>query len=151
MTHTLIAFSTALSFFFSCSSCDKNNNMPANNTDTLSSRLRLMIGASTFHATLLDNPTVTDFKNRLPLTVTMSELNGNEKLYRFSTNLPANSSNPGTINTGDLMLYGSNTLVLFYQTFPTSYSYTRLGRIDNTAGLAAAVGSGSVTVSFELE
>lgn len=85
------------------------------------------------------------------MTVEMSELNGNEKLYRFSANLPTNSSNPGTIHTGDLMIYSSNTLVLFYKSFPTVYSYTKLGQIDNPSGLAAALGSGSVTVTYELE
>lgn len=126
-----------------------------NETDTTSSKppggpMRIRVGSSTFTATLLSNPTVTAFKARLPMTVSMSESNGNEKLYNFTTSLPTNSSNPGTINTGDLMLYGSTTLVLFYKTFPTIYSYTKLGQIDNPAGLETALGSGSVTVRFDL-
>jgi len=48
------------------------------------------------------------------------------------------------------MLYGSNTLVLFYQTFSTSYNYSRIGRIANPAGLADALGLGNTTVKFEL-
>ena len=151
MGQLLISLVSVLSIFFSCSSFQKNNMVTSNHTDTTSNQLIIKVGSSTFNATLLNNPAVTEFKQRLPLTINMSELNGNEKLYRFSTNLPANASNPGTIQTGDLMLYGANTLVLFYQTFSTTYSYTRLGRIDNPNGLAAALGSGSVTVTFQLE
>ena len=85
------------------------------------------------------------------MTVNMVELNNNEKYVDLSRSLPTNSANPGTIQSGALMLYGSSTLVLFYRTFSTSYSYTRLGRIDDVTGLVAALGTGNVSVTFELE
>jgi hypothetical protein len=79
----------------------------------------------------------------------MSELNGNEKYHYLPGTLPASASNPETIRTGDWMLYGNNCVVLFYKTFSISYSYTRLGSIDNTSGLEAALGSGSVNVKID--
>lgn len=126
-------------------------NKRAVDSDSARHWLRIRIGSKTFRATLLNNATASAFKARLPLTVTMHELNGNEKFYRFPTSLPTNASNPGTIQAGDLMLYSSDTLALFYETFSTSYRYTRLGRIDNPSGLAAALGPGNVTVTFELD
>ena len=113
--------------------------------------MRLTIGNSTFTATLYDNETVTAFKSHLPLTVDMTELNGNEKYADLSRSLPTNAANPVTIQAGDLRLYGSSTLALFYKTFSTSYSYTRLGRIDDVTGLVAALGTGNVLVTYELE
>ena len=113
--------------------------------------MKIKIGNSTFDATLYDNATVTAFKSRLPMTVNMFELNGNEKYFDLPQSLPTNASNPQSIKNGDLMLYGSSTLVLFYKTFSTSYSYTKLGRIDNVTGLAAALGSGNISITFELE
>ena len=114
-------------------------------------KMKITIGSKTFEATLEDNSTVTKLKALLPLRLNMTELNGNEKYYDLSTRLPTDARRPGTIQAGDLMLYGDNTLVLFYKTFKTSYTYTRLGRINNPSGLAAAVGAGDVSVTFESE
>ena len=119
-------------------------------SELMKDTIKIMIGDNHFTAILESNATATEFKKMLPLTISMKDLNSNEKFFDISTSLPANASNPNTINSGDLMLWGSNTLVLFYKTFNTSYSYTRLGEIENPSGLSQALGSGNVTVTFEL-
>ena len=88
------------------------------------------------------------FAAQLPLTLDMSELNGNEKHADLPKPLPVNASRPGTIRNGDLMLYGADSLVVFYQTFQSSYSYTRLGRVDDPSDLPQALGPRSVRVLF---
>ena len=60
----------------------------------------------------------------------MNELNGNEKYYYLDESLPVNPYSPNTIGKGDIMLFGSSCLVIFYDNFNTSYSYTRIGKIN---------------------
>ena len=71
----------------------------------------------------------------------MTERNRNEKYGNLPQRLPTNAQQVRTINTGDLMLYGSDCLVRFYERFNTPYSDTRVGRIAASAGLAKARGS----------
>ena len=107
--------------------------------------------SAVFAVILEDNATTAAFRAMLPLTITMEELNGNEKFYYLQDTLPSNASPGGNIQPGDLMLYGNNCVVLFYEGFSTSYSYTPIGHIENPSGLAAAVGTGNATVKFEME
>jgi hypothetical protein len=115
------------------------------------SRMWMTVGERRFAITLTDNAAARAFAARLPLTLDMSELNGNEKHADLREALPANASRPGTIRNGDLMLYGTNTLVVFYVTFNSSYSYTRLGRVDDPADLPQALGRRGVRVVFSKE
>ena len=130
-----------------------SRNMEEDNINILmaQSKIKIKINSQTFTATLLDNKSTKAFKEILPLTMKMTELNGNEKYFDLPNSLPTNSYNPQTIKNGDLMLYGSKTFVLFYKTFSTSYSYTKLGSVDDITGLTTALGSGTVTVFLELE
>ena len=113
--------------------------------------IKITVGGKVFTATLEANDAATAFKGMLPLTIHMTELNGNEKFFDLPDNLPASASKQLTINSGDLMLWGSNTLVLFYKTFSTSYSYTSLGKIEDPNDLSDVLGSGNVMVIFELQ
>ncbi len=129
------------------------NNVPDSapkTSELMMDTIEIIIGNAHFTAILESNAAATEFKKMLPLTVNMKDLNSNEKFFDLSNSLPANASNPRTTNAGDMMLWGSNTLVLFYKTFNTSYSYTRLGKIENPSGLSQELGSGNATVTFEL-
>src|SRR4030095_11122898 len=83
----------------SCASCSKNTvtSETNNNTNPTGSKMKIKIGNSTFTATLYDNAAATAFRSLLPLTVNMIELNGNEKYVDLRRSLPANASNPGSI------------------------------------------------------
>ena len=108
----------------------------------------MTVGKRRFAITLTDNAAARAFAAQSPLTLDMSELNGNEKHGDLPKPLPANASRPGTIRNDDLMLYGADTLVIFYLTFQSTYSSTRLGRVDDPSDLPQALGPHGVGVLF---
>ncbi|KAH6669196.1 hypothetical protein F5X68DRAFT_236565 [Plectosphaerella plurivora] len=114
--------------------------------------LQLTIGSTLFNATPLDNPTVSAFISLLPLDLQMADLNENEKHADVPTTLPTAATAPGPIRRGDIMLYGSRTIVLWYEDLDsTTYTYTRIGTIDNLDGFLEAVGEGDVNVRITTE
>ena len=113
--------------------------------------ITLTIGDRTFTATMEQNSTAEAFRALLPLTLEMQELNGNEKYHYLSQSLPSNRTKIGAIHAGDIMLYGDNCVVVFYETFTTTYQYTPIGHIANPEGLKEALGSGKVTINFSMK
>lgn len=118
-------------------------------TEKTDNTITVNVGGKSFSARLYDNETAKAFADMLPLTLDMNELHGNEKYYNLNSSLPTDSSDTGTINSGDIMLYGDNCIVLFYDSFSTEYSYTKIGYIEESTDLADTVGNGNVTVTFE--
>ena len=123
----------------------------ANETAPIPTKVKITIGQRIFTATLQDNETARSFKALLPLTLKMRDVNGNEKAFDLSSDLPTSDANPRTIRAGDLMIWSSRTVVVFYKNFSTSYRYTKLGEIGDPAGLAEALGAENVSVTFELK
>lgn len=113
--------------------------------------MNVQIGSSTFTATLEDNPAVESFVKMMesaPVVIQMSDYSGFEKVGSIGTSLPASNSQT-TTHSGDIVLYNGNQIVIFYGS--NSWSYTRLGKIDDLSGWEDALGSGDVTVTFSME
>ena len=108
----------------------------------------MTISQHRFAMTLADSEAARAFAAMLPLTLDMEELNGNEKHTELPKALPTDASRPGTIHNGDVLLWGARTLVVFYKTFDSSYAYTRVGRVDDPADLAQALGRHGTRVTF---
>ena len=111
--------------------------------------MQMKIGNKEYSVVLQDNNTTKALQELLPMTVIMSEFNGNEKYYHFREALPSKPEHIGQVKSGDVMLFGDDCLVVFYKDFKTTYSYTRIGHIENAADLEQTLGRGSVTITFE--
>lgn len=127
---------------------------PNDNSDTEEStvgKMTLQIGNSSFTATLESNTAVdafVDMMREAPLVIQMSDYSGFEKVGSLGTSLPTSNSQT-TTKSGDIVLYNGNQIVIFYGS--NSWSYTRLGRIDDLSGWEDALGSKDVTVIFSLK
>ena len=124
-----------------------NNNINTNKESevTMNETIKVNINNKIYTATLEQNETAKQFEKMLPQSFNMNELNGNEKYVYLDKTLSTNSYNPKHIEAGDIMLYGNNCLVVFYKSFDTSYSYTKIGHIENLDDL----GNKNVTIKFE--
>jgi len=118
---------------------NKSNNIEVN------SSMKIEINDQEYEIDLEQNKTVAELIKLLPLELTMNELNGNEKYIFMDKSLPTDEFYPKKINKGDFYLYEGNCLVIFYESFDTTFSYTKIGHINNLPDL----GNGSITVKLK--
>ena len=131
----------------------ENTNIINEEVDTMNNeeiKINLIVNNKTFTATLENNETTRALTSMFPMTLNMSDLHSNEKYNYLNSSLTTNSNTPSMINAGDIKLYGNNCLVVFYDNFRNSYSYTNLGKVDNVDDFVAELESESVNIRFEL-
>ena len=114
-------------------------------------KIKIEVNGSLFTATLADNAAadaLVDWVEEGPVTLELSDYAGFEKVGPLGRSLPASDSQT-TTHAGDIVLYQGDQIVLFYGS--NSWSYTRLGRIDDLTGWEDALGGGDVSVTLSLE
>ena len=113
-------------------------------------KLNVEVNGTIFTAALEDNAAVDAFVEMMreaPVVIEMSDYSGFEKVGPLGTSLPTSNSQT-TTPAGDIVLYNSSQIVIFYGS--NSWSYTRLGKIDDLTGWEEALGIGDVTVTFSV-
>ena len=113
-------------------------------------KVNISINGKTFSATLEDNEAANELYEIIKndgLTIGMSDYSGFEKVGSLGRTLTANDKQTKT-KAGDIVLYQSNQIVMFYGS--NSWSYTRLGKIDDLNGWEEALGSGDITAEFSV-
>jgi len=108
--------------------------------------MNIKVNNKIFKIVLEDNKTVKSLTQKLPITLEMSDLNNNEKYCYLDFTLPTDSKSVKNIKKGDVMLFGNSCLVIFYKSFTTSYSYTKIGHIENPADIETALGKKDIKV-----
>ena len=116
----------------------------------MSNKMDIQVGDTNFTATLEDNQAVRELLSILsegPLVLELDDYSGFEKVGPLGFELTRSDSQT-TTTRGDIVLYNGSNIVIFYES--NSWSYTRLGKIDDLTNLEEALGSGSVTITLSI-
>jgi hypothetical protein len=122
-------------------------NQQSDNKEEKVDKIYININRQKLEVDLENNSTVSALTKMLPLELSMNDLNNNEKYAYLDNSLPTNTYSPKHIEAGDVMLFGDNCLVIFYESFDTSYSYSKIGHINNLPELD----DGNVSVNLSTE
>ena len=103
-----------------------------------------------FIASLESNPTAAALVKMMeegPITVSLSDYAGFEKVGQLGLELPAEDALI-TTEPGDIVLYQGKQIVIFCGT--NSWSYTPLAHVSDLTGWEDALGAGDVTITLSL-
>lgn len=123
---------------------------PTEDTTVDTHTFYLTVEGVTFPATFADNQgaeALADLLTDGPLTLSLEDYGGFEKVGSLGQSLPTSNTHI-TTQSGDIVLYQGSQIVLFYGS--NSWSYTRLGQVTDLTGWQEALGHGDVTVTFSL-
>src|SRR5918995_6847598 len=111
-------------------------------------RIRLTYDGKTLEATLLDNATARDLLSLLPVTLTLEDYNGTEKIGYPPRKLSTAGAPAGVDpSVGDIAYYTPwGNLAIFYKDFGYSKGLIGLGRIDSGIDALEVPGSRKVTI-----
>jgi hypothetical protein len=115
--------------------------------------MKMIIGDTQVNVAWENNDSVRalmDLCREKPLTVEMSMYGGFEQVGSLGRRLPSNDTYT-TTSSGDIVLYSSNQIVVFYGS--NSWEYTRLGHITDKdqAGMSGLLSGGDVTITISME
>jgi len=121
--------------------------------DSMDELVKVKINDDVFDVKLENNSATQELIKELKkgnVTVNATEYGGFEKVGDLGFSLPTSDENIGTA-PGDIVLYQGDKISLFYGSH--SWSYTKLGKIDNVGSnkLKEVLGSGDVTLEFSLK
>ncbi|MCH5267399.1 MAG: Ig-like domain-containing protein [Lachnospiraceae bacterium] len=118
--------------------------------DIKNMKMNVQVGDKSFTATLEDNAAtreLVEMMREAPISIDMNDYSGFEKVGPLGKSLTTDNQQT-TTGPGDIVLYNGNQIVMFYGS--NSWSYTRIGKIDDLSGWKDALGSGSITAVFSL-
>jgi hypothetical protein len=113
-------------------------------------KIRIIVEDQEMTATLNDSKATQDFISLLPLTLTLEDYAGTEKISDLPRRLSTEGAPPGSDpSVGDIAYYAPwGNLAIFYRDFRYSSGLIILGRMDS--GIEALSVPGSVNVTIEL-
>ena len=129
----------------------QSDNTSTEDDELMNKAIVFKIGNTEVDVYWLDNDSVKELKNlaKNGLTINMSKYGGFEQVGSIGSTLPSSDTRI-TTSPGDIVLYSSNQIVLFYDS--NTWSYTKLGHINlSKSELTDLLGDEDVVINMSLK